>query len=182
MGEPVKKASETAAAKATAAPAADKSADIKQAMTEALPPIAALLAAEIWPRESGVKFQVWEAVPKEGTPLDNILRPEFWANVSARIKPGSTIIVYPGDGAWYAELVVWDAGQNWARVSHKHAPLVRPQFVAAPGVLDQFEIRYHPSKAWQVVERASNRVLKDNFPNAEDGRRWILDQQKVLRR
>ena len=58
-------------------------------------------------------FNTHEVVPDAGTPKDNLLRPEFWGNVSQKFKPGDTIIAYPRDGAWYAELLVWDAGQNW---------------------------------------------------------------------
>jgi hypothetical protein len=182
MGKPEKKASEDAAATAAApGAAAAQTVDVKQALTEALPPISALLASEIWARDGGVRFNTWEAVPREGTPLENALRPEFWAHVARRLKPGSTILVYPADGAWYAELIVWDAGQNWARVSHKIQPLQRPAFMPAPGVSDDFEVRYHPSKAWQVVRRATNQVLKENFPNAADARNWIVDHQKALR-
>ena len=42
-------------------------------------------------------------------------------------------------------------------------------------------MRYHPSKAWQVVEKATNRIMKENFPNAEDARRWKMEYLRVLR-
>jgi hypothetical protein len=154
---------------------------IKQAMADALPPISALLANQWKARESGVFFNTHEVVPNAGTPFENLLRREFWGNVSQKMKPGDTIIAFPRDGQWYAELVVWDAGQNWAHVSPRFH-MERPAFGNAPGVDNDFEIGRDPIDGVIVKRRSTGAVLKKNFPNHEDARRWILDQQRVLKR
>jgi hypothetical protein len=154
-------------------------AEIRQAMAEVLPPIRALLAQEIWAREAGVKFNTWEAVPPAGTQPENILRPDFWSNVSARMRMGDKIIVVPRDGAFYAELVVWDAGQNWANVSGGHQE--RPQFAARGDVSAEFEIVSDPIDGITVKRAANGAKLKGNFPNHEDARRWILEHQRAMR-
>lgn len=165
--------------KAARAPAASLDAgDVKEILTEAKPPLVALLANEIWAREAGVKLNTWEAIVPAGTLWANVIRPEFWANVSRRMKMGDKVIVMPRDGAWYGELVVWDAGQNWARVSGGHHE--RPEFANAPGVDSQFEIVSDPIDG-VCVRRRGGPVLKKNLPNAEDARRWILDHQQALR-
>lgn len=172
--------------KATAAAAADTTAtaaetNVKQILADALPPISPLLQAEIWARDGGVKFNTFEAVPKAGTPFENVLRPDFWANVSQRMRAGDKIIVLPRDGSWYAELLVWDAGQNWAHVDGGCAK--RPEAGPRPaGVDEEFEIVSDPIDGICVLRRDSRQKLKGNFANREDARRWILDQQRVLRR
>jgi hypothetical protein len=152
--------------------------DVKAILADAKP-IAALLAHEIWAREAGVKFNTWEAVPPAGTPFENVLVPAFWANVSRRMKMGDKVIVVPRDGAFYGELVVWDAGQNWAHVSGGCQE--RPAFEAsAAGVDEQFDIVNDPIDGF-CVRRKNGAVIKKNFPNHEDARTWIRDHQKALR-
>lgn len=144
-------------------------------------PIAALIRSEIWAREAGVKFNTWEAVPQEKTPIENVLKREFWANVSARMGAGDTIIVLPRDGSFYLELVVWDAGQNWADVEPKFPPMQRPALAGAPGVDAEFDISHDPIDGVCVKRRSTGAKLKTGFANREDARTWIIDHQKALR-
>lgn len=179
------KATAAAAATTTASPAppADASkldaTDVRQILAEARPPLVALLASEIWAREAGIKLNTWEAIVPAGTPFEHVLEPAFWANVARKLKMGDKLIVLPRDGAWYGELLVWDAGQNWAHVSGGHQ--VRPAFGNAPGVADEFEVVTDPVDGVCVKRKATGTVLKKNLPNAEDARRWIISHQKALR-
>ncbi len=152
---------------------------VKQILTEAKPPLVALLASQIWAEEGGVRFNTWEAVVPAGTPIEHVRDRAFWANVSRKMKMGDKIRVLPRDGAWYGELLVWDAGQNWANVDGAFAK--RPDFDAAPGVDAEFLVWSDPVDGFCVKRKTTGAVLKSNFPNAEDARRWILDHQKALR-
>jgi hypothetical protein len=150
---------------------------VKQILTDAKP-VVALLASEIWAREAGVKFSTWEVVPPAGTTKEHILEPKFWANVARRMKMGDTLLVVPRDGTWYAQLVVWDAGQNWAHVSG--GIIDRPSFEATPGVESEFDIVSDPVDG-VCIKRKGGGILKKNLPNHEDARRWLIDHQKALR-
>lgn len=170
-----KKAVETEAP-APAAPQPVAAAEEKQK------PIVALLASEFRPRESGVYFNTHEAVPAAGTPLEDILRPEFWANVAQKLRLGDTILALPRDGKFYAELLVWDAGQNWAQVAFKGEPMLRPKFTPLPGVASDFEIGHDPIDGVVIRRRSTGAMVKGNFSSHEDARKWIIDNQAALRR
>lgn len=178
--------SDTSTAAAPAKPAESKPADVKPAAKTA--PADAkkanagpLLAAQIWAREAGVKFNTWEAVPDAGVDAAQILRAEFWANVSQRMKPGDTLIVYPRDGGFYVELLVWDCGMNWATVQPKFEPMIRPELASAPGVAMDFDVRRDPIDGFVAVRKSNGQKLKGGFASAEDARKWFLDHQKALR-
>lgn len=163
--------------------AAAKAAKADEVSTADAPllPISPLLQNELWAREAGVKFNTWEVVPPAGTPFENVLRADFWANVAQRMKPGDKVLVYPRDGSFYAELLVWDAGQNWVHLSClQHEK--RPDFAPAPGVEAEFVIERDPIDGVVVKRRSNGQRVKANFPNAEDARRWILEHQRSLRR
>jgi hypothetical protein len=157
-----------------------KSADVKKLETEARAPIAALLASEIKARESGVYFNTWEVVPRAGTPIEDLERPEFWGNVSQNMRQGDTLLVLPRDGQWYAELLVWDAGQNWAHVSLKGVT-ERPAFEQIAGVASDFVIGRDPIDGIVIKRASTGAKVKGNFPSHEDARKWILDHQRALR-
>lgn len=157
----------------TAAKKADEASDT------VAPKPAPLLSSETWARD-GVKFGTHEAVPPAGTSLEALLDPSYWGNVAKRLKPGDTIIVFPRDGAYYAELLVWDAGQNWAQVEPK-LKLARPPLASAPGVEDQFEVRRDPIDGYVVVRKDTGAKVKGGFGDAEDARKWILQHQRALR-
>lgn len=168
--------------KANAATKAEATPQETETKVIPLEPISALLVNDMFVRESGVRFNTWEAIPPAGTKVEHLKRPDFWANVARKLKPGSVVIVWPADGQYYAEMLVWDAGQNWARLDFKPGfPMQRPSFDAVAGEVDKFDVRYHPSKGWQVVERDTNRVLKEHMPNAEEARRWKMEYMRVLR-
>src|SRR5438128_1831922 len=93
-------------------------------------PFSPLLASSWKARESGIYFNTHEVVPDIGTPFEHLGRAEYWSNVSQKFRPGDTILAYPRDGAWYVELIVWDAGQNWAHVTAKFEPQRRAKFQA----------------------------------------------------
>jgi hypothetical protein len=168
----------TAAAKA--APKDPPAAPEAEAVPEK--PVVALLASEFRPRESGVYFNTYEAVPAKGTPLEHLLLPAYWANVSQKLRPGGTILAFSSAEGFYAELLVWDAGQNWAHVDFKGEPMQRPRFSAPAGVLSDFRIMHHPIKGICVERISSGEVVKANFPNHEDARKWMIDNQAALRR
>jgi hypothetical protein len=94
------------------------------------------------------------------------------------MKMGDTLLVVPRDGTWYAQLVVWDAGQNWAHVSG--GIIDRPSFEATPGVESEFDIVSDPVDG-VCIKRKGGGILKKNLPNHEDARRWLIDHQKALR-
>lgn len=171
----------SAAAVKAANPKADAVASAAPADETPKKPIVSLLANQWKARESGVYFNTHEVVPNAGTPLEHLTAPEFWCNVSQKFRPGDNIWAYPRDGAWVAELIVWEAGQNFANVTFRFAAL-KPAFTPVAGVDNDFEIGLDPMRGWCVKRRSSGELLKGDLVNAEDARRWIIDQQAVLKR
>lgn len=170
------------AAAAVAAPSekpkpSAEAADIKAQLPQ---PITALLASQWKARESGVFFNTHEVVPNADTPLEHLARPEFWGNVSQKMKPGDIILAFPRDGKWYAELLVWDAGQNWANVSPLFT-MDRPAFESVAGVASDFDIRRDPIDGITVIRKSTGAKVKGNFPNHGDALRWISEHQRALR-
>lgn len=63
-----------------------------------------------------VDRQDWVATAEMGTTLEQIVEPSYWAHLASRLKPYDHIEVRVDDGIWLAQLLVKEAGRNWAAV------------------------------------------------------------------
>lgn len=63
-----------------------------------------------------VDRQDWVATAEMGTTLEQIIEPSYWAHMASKLKPYDHIEVRVDDGIWLAQLLVKEAGRNWAAV------------------------------------------------------------------
>lgn len=55
--------------------------------------------------------------PEPGTPVEVLMEPAYWAHVSAHLKPGDRIEVFPPERTYFAEFIVLDAQKLSAEVA-----------------------------------------------------------------
>lgn len=126
------------------------------------------------------------ARPPEGTTLEDVLKPDFWAHVSRQFRPGGgdIIEVFPMDGAYYAELFVAECRKtglvNQVRlVKLNYTPLstdatVNKQ-VEAEGA---YRIVYRgPEKKHTVTRVADNTIVSEGHATKQDAQKWIDEQE-----
>lgn len=58
----------------------------------------------------------WVCTAEFGTTLEQVLSPGFWAHKARDLRPYDHIEVRVDDGTWIAQLLVKEAGRNWASV------------------------------------------------------------------
>ena len=122
---------------------------------------------------------VWSASPEEGVTVEEMLKPEFWAHVAAKFRPGAKIEVRPVDGAYYSELIVKSCGPTWAQV----VPLFTIALDVASSTSDdnKFEVAFKgPKNKWSVIRKADNQYMKVGLGSRDDANRWITDYRKAL--
>lgn len=152
--------------------------------TPAIEPTFAPLLRDRWrARESGVLWNEHEVACEAGTPIEHLSRPQFWANIAQRLKPGDNIIAMPDCMSWRAELTVWDVGQGWAFVAPRGALASRPDFSDLPGLAsEEFEVSYAgPIKKHRVVRKSDKVEVKSGLATPEEARRWVADHVKALK-
>jgi hypothetical protein len=118
--------------------------------------------------------------PASGTPFEDLLRPEFWANIT-RIKAGDIIEVRAEDSSYFAELYVLKRERNSATVAVIRAPVA---LVAAykplPGEV-RFKIEFAGSHGkWRVVRLSDNAPMRDRFETEGDARKWLADYERLV--
>jgi|GEM_PF-4447526 len=99
-------------------------------------------------------------VEKDTSPEDT-LKEDYWQHISSKLIQGDTIIVKPDHEKWMQELMVLEAGRNYAVVHQMHLHnLETPESRQKPP--SDYKVEYAgPHYKWRV--ELSGRVLKDGF-------------------
>lgn len=133
-------------------------------------------------RLQGEEFsrQAWVANVSAGTPYKDVLRPDFWTHVAAKLKKWSKVTVIPEDGAYYAELLVVMTSKTDVVVKQ----LLFMQLEATQEVVvDSKDYRIDfggPAVKWRVTRKNDRKVVKDGFENTELAKAWLRDYEKAV--
>jgi hypothetical protein len=125
---------------------------------------------------------IWNACPESGVTVEQLLKPEAWANVARRMKAGHMIHVVPEDGAYFAELYVVSAGQNWANVSLLREVLLSLTDFAEPATEKYADIKWAgPSAKFRVTRLKDGDTLRDGFGSRQEAESWLSDHLKAVK-
>ena len=117
-------------------------------------------------------------VPK-GTPLTVLNMPEFWANVSGRLRPNDRIEAQPEDGLFFAEFMVRSCGPNWA-----HVELMRYHaFESAESLIEKsktHKVEYNGASKWHVIRLSDRAVLTKGHETPEQASAWLAANLKAV--
>lgn len=121
---------------------------------------------------------VWYC-PEIDTPLEHLLRPEYWANIK-QLRTNAHIYVDAEDGSWWAELKVIKVAQGYAKVHLlRHIELAAAS--ADPSVPDGYEIQFRGQIVkHRVVRLKDGHVLKQGLDSEDDARQWLRDYKRML--
>lgn len=127
--------------------------------------------------------------------LDDILIPQYWANVGNMLKeaikrwPYPVIEVIWDDASKYVRLLVIDADSLWAKVKvieHKDlsGAMQEAEKIRSDASLttDYLVKRVSPSIGWCVIRNSDAKRLKTNLGSREAAEAWLSDFLKSLGR
>lgn len=126
------------------------------------------------------------ARPPEGTTIEDILKPEFWAHVARQFTPGGGDIVevHPAGGAFYAELIVAECRKvglvyDVRMVKLNYVPLVEePKAGASTFAESEYAIVYRGAERKHTVTRKSDSaVISEGHATKQDAQKWLEDYE-----
>lgn len=129
-------------------------------------------------RQADYTRNIWSIVPEAGTSLEDVLAPEFWANVSKSLKKGDHIDVVPDSGEYYAELFVVAAGDKFAKV----VVLRRVDFTQ-PGIksdASEFEAKHRGGAGWSVIRKSDKSVMFEKAATKAEAEAWIAEHNELV--
>ena len=127
--------------------------------------------------------QNWTLTVEQNTTLDDVLKPEFLANVANRLHPYDRIRVRIDTGEWYAELLVVQCGRVWAKIVPLFTiDLVEKMDEEVEGeAFDQFIIQFRgPHLKFCVVRKIDKEPIKDKLDSKVEAQQWLANYTRAL--
>ncbi len=130
--------------------------------------------------ESKHAVVVYHHSPEFGVPFEDLLRPEYWSHVAAKLRPGYRVEVMAADGSYWGMLLCRAASRTEAIM----APLQFKEIAGAVEI-ENAEVPYMakwrgPTAKWSVVRKADKTVVKDSFQVREHAENWIKNALKAV--
>lgn len=106
----------------------------------------------------------WVVTAEEGTSVDDILHPGYWAHMARDMSMYDRIEVRIDTGEFLLELLVKNKGPNWAQVALlQHHDLVGVGADEA-AALEEIDILFKgPIRKWCAIRKSDGEVLQDKF-------------------
>lgn len=125
---------------------------------------------------------VWRAVPDAGTPLEDILKPEYWAHVARNLHLNDIIELTPEDGAYFGELLVRSITPRIRVDILRVVQFDKPKAQAKPDP-GAFYVKHRGPRGWSVMAKTSgsgpDEVVAEGMSTSKDAEAWIEEQTQV---
>ena len=130
------------------------------------------------------KNQDWVMTVEEGTSLDDVMKPEFMANIASQLRPYDRIRVRIDTGEWYAELLVVDCARTWV---HTHK-LFYVKFTKEEGdgkssasPTDEYVVQFRgPHLKFSVLRKSDKSVLQEGMSSKAEANAWLENYLRAL--
>lgn len=126
---------------------------------------------------NGIRHNIFRVTPEIGTPPAALLDPHYWAHVSAKLSVGNIIEVMAEDGSYFAELLVRDVGNLYAKVAFKSPVTVFSKDEDVQPAPAGYDVRWRGPKCKFGVYHGAD-MLKDGFVDKSEARAWLDDLLK----
>lgn len=137
----------------------------------------------------------WVFVLPSGIEPDDILPVAFWSHAAGTFKAAFErgaydieLIVIAEDKKWRAELLVLDAGVNWAKVAFK-TDEKGSRFITQLGGIHAQKVVFLPGHTvnyggmfskWRIVRDSDAKVLSENHVTEGDAYGWLASYAKQV--
>jgi hypothetical protein len=122
----------------------------------------------------------WVVNAEEGTTIQDVLDPAYWAFTSNKLTPYDHIEVRLETGEWIADLVVLQVGMSFTRVHLRHFyDLV--QVKEDLPVPQKHEVVWRgPQHKFAVKRLQDQQVLQNGFNTREEAGVWLKNHEQVV--
>jgi len=128
-------------------------------------------------------FTTFAVNAEANTPIEEILKPEWWANVAMNLKPMDEIIVRAEDGAYRLHLFVENCGRTWAKVRFVSEPLIM-QTLDTPEVSvgdGEFLVKWFgPHDRYCVLRASDKEKISKGHQTRDAAELWAKEHVKTI--
>lgn len=125
----------------------------------------------------------WTVTVDRSTTLEDVLKPEFFSNVSYNFLPYDRVIVRTDLGDWYAELLVRSCSKAWANVAVIfHVDLRNPEVEASLAELaDEYRVQWRgPHLKHCVIRQSDHECIKEGCDTKAEAQSWLASYMLTI--
>jgi hypothetical protein len=148
-----------------------------------LVPTAQKIAEERFFEVAQYRQNEWFLRARRTFSFEDVLKRECWAQVAGKLRVGDKIIAMREDGAFYAELIVFAVGINWAETRVLAGPIHGSALLAGSRAADDFEIKYMGTiQNWVVIRKEDGYLVKNDgtILTEEAAQAWLREYLNTI--
>lgn len=127
---------------------------------------------------------LYVATVEMGTTREDLMKPEFWSQVSYMFSPYDRIEVRSDDGVFFAEYLVLACERTFAKVKELSFVSLTTKDVAmtqAEKDLELYEYKYRgPHRKHSILRKSDGAVMVEEKDTKEQAVAWLHNFQKAL--
>lgn len=122
----------------------------------------------------------WRVMPKRGHKVEDMLKPEYWAHISGRMRAGDRIVAVPNDRSYFVEFFVLAASKNWAKVVlMRECTIIEDSEDSPAEKEDEFAIGFAGAHKWRVTQ--GDEILSKDHDDKESAEAWLKEHKKEIK-
>ena len=103
--------------------------------------------------------QDWVVNAEAGTTIEDVLDPQYWSHMAAQMLPAARVEVFVETGEWMLDLLVLNAGRNWAQVHVLHHYELAERADTMPAAQRHRVEWKGPQLKWCVIRNADSEIV-----------------------
>jgi hypothetical protein len=128
----------------------------------------------------GAEFErvIHSAIIPPGISLQSVMRPDYWAHCSDRLKPYDKVECRAQDNKWIATLMVAGIGVHSASMwVENYVDLSAQGGLAAEDA--GYTVSFASRQRWRVIRKSDNSVVSKDHATEDDAKRWASENLSI---
>src|ERR1700739_443859 len=123
----------------------------------------------------------WVCTAEEGTKVDDILDPGYWAHIAGQMTMYDRIEVRIDTGEFLLELLVKDVGRNWAQVVLLHEHDLSAKTPTGESNSEASEAIFKgPVRRWCVIRKSDQVAVQERLSDKAAALAWLADYERTI--
>lgn len=131
-------------------------------------------------RQAEFAYERWRLTVENGTTVDDLKRPGFFAHIASQMRPGALIEVMPDNRSFFIELLVVDAGPQYVKTAVLRDVKLEAVSVGGANPFPGYSVEFAGDHLkWRVIRESDRKSLKENLPTQTDAFTWLANHLKA---
>lgn len=119
---------------------------------------------------------IFTATPEAGTPVDVVVKNEYWSHATRLFHPSDRIEVIPEDCSYFVELLVTNVELNRVRVVELRRVVMQESTELQEDLAKDYEVKWRGNiKRHCVLRKSDKKLIKENFATGKEAAQWLSD-------